>query len=77
MSDSILQAGLQGIQGGMDQFGRAASQVASAANANSANTTSLANSVVELKQAQTTVEASAKVVAAADSLVGSLLDELA
>ena len=78
MSDAILQAGIQGVQGGLDQFGRASSQIASsfASNATS-NGNSLVDNLVEVKQAQRTVEASAKVISVADSLIGSLLDELA
>ncbi len=77
MSDAILQAGIQGVQGGLDQFGRAAGQIASAKNAELISTNSIVDNLVEVKQAQQTVEASAKVIAVADSLVGTLLDELA
>jgi hypothetical protein len=35
MSDSILQAGLQGVPSGIDQFGRAAGQVATVSNSSS------------------------------------------
>ncbi len=78
MSDSILQAGLQGVQGGLDQFGRAAGQIASASNASSSsNSNNVVDSLVEVKQAQRTVQASAAVIKVADETLGSLLDALA
>lgn len=80
MSESILQAGIQGIQGGLDQFGRAANSVATAAtndNPSSNRTADLARDVVEVKQAQRTIEASAAVIKVADETLGSLLNELA
>ncbi|MDW3095743.1 MAG: hypothetical protein R8G33_08735 [Gammaproteobacteria bacterium] len=78
MSDPIMQAGLQGIQGGLDQFGRAAGQIASTSNASSsANSNNIIDSLVEVKQAQSTVQASAAVIKVADETLGSLLDELA
>lgn len=78
MSDSILQAGLQGVSSGIDQFGRASGQIAAASNssASTANN-SVVESLVEVKQAQRTVEASAAVIKIADETLGSLLDELA
>ena len=77
--DSILQAGLQGVQNGLDQFGRAANNVATSVSQTISTTdsTSPTANAVEVKQAQQTVEASAKVVSAADEAVGTLLDELA
>lgn len=78
MSDSILQAGLQGVQGGLDQFGRAAGQIASASNSSSsANSNNVIDSLVEVKQAQRTVQASAAVIKVADETLGSLIDALA
>ena len=78
MSDAILHAGIQGVQGGLDQFGRAAGQIASSVTGNtSSGNKSLVDSIVEVKQAQHVIEASAKVISAADSVIGSLLDELA
>lgn len=77
MSDSILQAGLQGVRTGIDQFGRAAGQIASASNSSSSNSSSIAESLVEVKQAQQSVAASAAVIKAADETLGSLLDKLA
>lgn len=78
MSDAIMQAGIQGIQGGLDQFGRASSQIASSFAGSATNSNqSLVDSLVEIKQAQRSVEASAKVVSVADSLVGSIIDKLA
>ncbi len=77
MSDSILQAGLQGVQSGLDQFGRAAGQVAAASNATSSTNNNVIDSLVEVKQAQRTVQASAAVIKVADETLGSLLDALA
>ena len=73
MIESIFQAGLQGVQNGIDQFGRAAQQIATSSNVSSSDATSL----VDLKQAQTNVEASAKVIKVADETLGSIIDELA
>ena len=78
MSDAILQAGIQGVQGGMDQFGRAAGQIASSITTNAAEKNgSVVDSLVDIKQAQIRVEASAKVISVADSMIGALLDEIA
>ena len=78
MSDSILQAGLQGVRAGIDQFGRAAGQVASVSNSSSSNNSnSIAENLLEVKQAQQSVAASAAMIKAADETLGSLLDKLA
>jgi hypothetical protein len=69
MSDSILQAGLRGVQSGIDQFGRASGQVAAASNSTSSNAAnSSVESVVAVKQAQQTVETSAAVIKLADEI---------
>jgi len=78
MSDSILQAGLQSIQSGIDQFGRAAGQVAAATNSSSSSVNSSnVDNLVAVKQAQRTVETSAAVIKVADETIGSLLDVIA
>lgn len=77
MSDNILQAGLQGVQGGLDQFGRAAGQIANSSVSQSHTSNSLESNLIEIKRAQSTVEASVKVISVADSIVGTVLDELA
>lgn len=77
MSDAILQAGIQGVQGGLDQFGRAAGQIATAVTNNSSTSNSTVDSLIDIKQAQRTVEVSTKVIEVSDSTIGSLLDELA
>ncbi|MFK7793959.1 MAG: flagellar basal body rod C-terminal domain-containing protein [Gammaproteobacteria bacterium] len=77
MSDSILQAGLQGVRSGIDQFGRAAGQVAITSESSSTNNVSTVDSLVEVKQAQRAVETSAAVIKVADETLGSLLNELA
>ena len=75
MSDSILQAGLQGVRSGIDQFGRAAGQVAAAQVAESSSNS--VDGLIEVKQAQQTIQASAAVIKVADETLGSLLDETA
>jgi len=78
MSDAILHAGIQGVQGGLDQFGRAAGLIASSTTGITSSTNqSVTDGLVEVKQAQRSVEVSAKVISAADSTVSVLLDELA
>ena len=83
MVDSILQAGIQGVQNGLDQFGRASQNIASSASQNvlsqdaSSGNPAPASSLVEVKHAQHTVETATKVIASADQTVATLLDELA
>ena len=79
MSDSMLQAGLQGVRSGIDQFGRASGQIATAGDSSSlsASSNSIVDNLVEVKQSQRTVEASAAVIKVADEILGTLLDELA
>jgi flagellar basal body rod protein FlgG len=78
MSDSILQAGLQGVHSGIDQFGRASGQIATASNSSSSTTNnSIVDNLVDVKQAQRTVETSVAVIKVADEVLGSLLNELA
>ncbi len=80
MSDSILQVGLQGVLSGIDQFGRASGQIASASTSSSSTTSnnnSIVDSLVDVKLAQRTVETSVAVIKVADEVLGSLLDERA
>jgi hypothetical protein len=78
MSDNILQIGLQGVRSGIDQFGHASGQIATASNSSSSRgSNSIVDGLVEVKQAQRTIEASATVIKVADETLGSLLDALA
>ncbi len=76
MSDAILQAGLQGVQGGVDQFGRASHQVATATTT-SPNGNSITAGLIEVKQAQRNIESSVAVIKVADQTSEYLLGELA
>lgn len=79
----ITQSGLIGIQKGMQGMQKAAGEIASAKHFNlqnpeeSASGKTLVESIVEMKASSHQVQASAKVVKAADEMIGSILDVLA
>jgi len=75
MVDSIMAAGLQGVQRGLEGAARHASELSQSFSADSARDP--VEPIVGLKLDQLQVQASAKVIAVADSLSGSLLDILA
>ncbi len=77
MIESILQSGIQGVQGGLDQFGRAANNIATANNSGGANSQELASNLLEVKQAQVSVQSSIAVIKVADENIGTILNELA
>ena len=77
MSDSILQAGLQGLHNGIDQFGRASGQITTATNSSLLTSNANVDNLVAVKQAQQVVETSAAVTKVADEILGSLLDKIA
>ena len=78
MSDSILHTGVQNIQASLAQFDRASHQIASSQNSTSNNgQNSLDDGLLQVKQAQRSVEVSVAVIKAADETLGSLLNELA
>lgn len=72
MINSVMSAGIQGVQTGQRNMANAADQIAKANNVES--TTDLAMPLVELEQSKLQTQASAKVIAAADATLGSLID---
>lgn len=78
MTIPALTAGLQGMQQGMQQLRKDASDVAQATNPdNAADAVDVATSLVHVKLDKLQVEASAKVVETVHDLLGQLLDEKA
>ena len=72
---SVQNEALQGIQRGLDGVRRNATEIASADQLNNAGQeTDLVNSLVELQENKTQVQASAKVVSAVDEVIGSIID---
>jgi hypothetical protein len=74
---SALNSGIAGIQNGLRDAQRAAADIASADAFTAQSPTGIAESMIQLRQAETQVQASAKVVKAVDETIGSLLDEFA
>ncbi len=66
-----LQTGIAGINNGLDGLRRNASEIA---RATSGDGTDSARALVDLRADQRQVEASVRVVKAADEMLGSLLD---
>ena len=78
MIESILQSGIQGIQGGLDQFGRAAHNIANANNHSSGlNNKNIVDDLIDVKEAQMTIQSSAAVIKVADESLGTILDVIA
>jgi len=72
---SVQNEAVQGIQRGLDGLRKNAAEIASADQLNKAGeSTDLVGSLVELQQNTTQVQASAKVVSAIDSVIGSIVD---
>lgn len=72
---SIQNNAVMGIQQGLNNMRRNAAEIASADQLSQAGSgTDLVGPLVELKQNQMQVQASAKVVSAADEVLGTLLD---
>jgi len=72
---SVQSEAVQGIQRGLDGMRKNASEIASADQLNKAGKdTSLVGSLVGLEQNKMQVQASAKVVSAADEVLGSIID---
>jgi len=73
---SVLQTGINGIQRGVRSANEAASDIAKIGIEpdNDNATTDIADAAVNLKQSEIQVKASAKVVKAADEMIGSILD---
>lgn len=77
MSISALQTGISGVQTGLNNMRRNAAEIASASTANGTTPSDLTRSLINLQVDQRQVEASVKVIKAADAMLGTLLDELA
>ncbi len=78
MIESILQAGIQGIQGGLDQFGRASHNIATSNNnSNGLNNTDIVSDLIDIKKAQLTIQSSSAVIKVADESIGTVLDVIA
>ena len=74
MSIPALQTGIAGINNGLDGMRRNATEIARATSGDGTDST---RALVDLRADQRQVEASVKVVKAADEMLGSLLDERA
>jgi hypothetical protein len=73
--ESTFTSGVTGIQKGLDDARQAAHEIATAVD--NENPTEVVQPSVDLKQAELQVATNAKVVKAADDMVGNLLDEMA
>jgi len=72
---SIQSEAVLGIQRGLDGMRKNASEIASADQLNKAGQdTSLVGSLVEMEQNKIQAQASAKVVSAADEVLGTIID---
>jgi len=72
---SIQSEAVQGIQRGLDGMRKNASEIASADQLNKAGRdTSLVGSLVDMEQNKIQAQASAKVVSAADEVLGTIID---
>ena len=71
---SLLDTALTGIQNGMNELQKNASEIASKSTMEGENTQPLIESLVELKANVQQVEASAKVLQVSDEMTGTLLD---
>lgn len=75
---SVLNAGVNGIQAGLKGAQKAADDIASIGTKGEGNALSdLSTAAVELKTSELQVKASAKVVEAADGMLGTLIDTMA
>lgn len=75
---SVQSSAVLGIQRGLDDMRKNAADIASADQLNNAGQeTDIVNSLVDLKQNQVQIQASAKVVSAVDEVIGTLIDTLA
>ncbi len=72
---SVQNEAVQGIQRGLDGLRRNASEIASADQLNRAGQeTDLVGALTDLQQNKIQVQASAKVVSAADEVLGTIID---
>ncbi|PCH61401.1 MAG: hypothetical protein COC05_00990 [Gammaproteobacteria bacterium] len=72
--DSAFNNGLLGVQRGLSQAQQSANDIAGAAARKDATVSDVSRAVVDLRQAELQVQASAQVVKTADELRGSLID---
>ena len=75
--DSVLSQAVLGIQRGIASASQHAADIASAGQMSSENPANLVESMVGLRQDELQVQASAQVLKAYDSMIGSLFDEQA
>ena len=73
--NSITGPALQGIQKGFQGMRRVASEIASSQSVSQSKPTDLSRAMVEMKQHANQTKSSVKVLQAADSLLGTLIDE--
>ncbi|MDD5175377.1 MAG: hypothetical protein PHQ05_02990 [Sterolibacterium sp.] len=69
---SVLSAGMQGVQAGIDRSDRAAGQVARLGT--DIDSSDVTASLIDLKVSEIQVKASANVIKAGDELLGTLVD---
>ena len=74
---NLSTAGVQGIQNGYENMRRDAHEIASATAKGGEDTKELANALVDLNMDRNQVEASVKVVQAADEVLGTILNTFA
>ncbi len=74
---SAMNTGFAGIQNGMANAQQAASKINNATQFKSDPATTITEAVIELKQAETQVKASALVITTANKMVNSLFDDFA
>lgn len=70
MINSVLSAGMQGLQAGVNRANQAGGRIAQS----SASSDDLAPPIVDLKISELQVKASANVIKAADQMLGALID---
>jgi hypothetical protein len=75
--DSPLNQALLGIQRGLDSAGRHAAAIAGATRPEAGHNDKLTESMVGLIQDELQIAASARVLKAADEMIGSLFDDSA
>lgn len=71
---TTLQTGVQGVQNGLRKASEAAQEIANNGTTEPLDPASLAESIVELREAEAQVQASAEVIETEDRLLGVLLD---
>lgn len=72
--DSAFNSGLQGIQRGLSQTQKSANDIADATVRKDSTVGDVTRAVVDLRQAEQQVQASAQVIKTVDEIRGSLID---